>query len=893
MPKRVNERKIISDLKKELGLREERVKEFGFIEAESDDIVEVVVSKDNVIDVDEAENVSLGRTRSGRRSRPPKRILGDIKIKEERDEIKVEVPELTSGAVTNMNMVPPPLVEQTFTSLSRRTFVPPARYICKVCGKVYLGDKKMARHLRYFPDHGFATPEPPTSPGLKKPFSPEAWINESEPSVILNQVGPKLFQSFTLWDLLVKKVSLKQLGTAEVLSSMFADIQALVMDLKNMVEQCLTNLRTNDDSFSVVLTPMISSILGQSQNGGVERFVLPYNQIPVHYHMLLGFPMGLKNTRPADVFSPDSTNSIFHPEEDNSQMSLSSDINDRPLVDKVVLEANLGSSQADMDEETQDSSVSSKRPRLDSESQSVTSPPPQTPDFLTHEEESNMSSTSNVTTKDIEQSNMIESIPVKDFVESDLKTEESAINSIRKNLIELTSRSASKVPVTGAGSITESTRTKLPSFSSIICGSPKPSGSASEDKIVDGSSEPSNNLHVVTTGENINSNVDNFQLKNMRISDESLRHANPSTTGGSAPVSPGMEYIRSLNSITSADIGFQRRGSVDQVLTHTSVKLLNSNQETSSTRFSPGKGIDMVDSAQLLSNNIITGDLSGTDNTLPPNQADQHSTESCRRFSYSEGDEVLQEMMKVSMPVPVTSPFQISSDNAVFNVTTSSMFNTTNKHSFLETPPKDQMVGMAGKSYSAQIGDSFHGRNLKETLAQEKTLKKQFPGLDLLIEKSDSFYTKYSNSGQQGSSNKRVDMMRPHDFESSTQVTFSDLNHPIPSVSPMKETIKEYDCSKSARQQLPTSQSPNLFNDLESVLNESDEFSFHSALSANVENVPSKTPEKLLTSVPPSVIMNNKKTSLMFESFDYDKADDISSLDTSLQPLNVITTSST
>jgi len=162
-----------------------------------------------------------------------------------------------------------------------------------------------------------------------------------------------------------------------------------------------------------------------------------------------------------------------------------------------------------------------------------------------------------------------------------------------------------------------------------------------------------------------------------------------------------------------------------------------------------------------------------------------------------------------------------------------------------------------------------------------------------LIEKSDSFYTKYSNSGQQGSSNKRVDMMRPHDFESSTQVTFSDLNHPIPSVSPMKETIKEYDCSKSARQQLPTSQSPNLFNDLESVLNESDEFSFHSALSANVENVPSKTPEKLLTSVPPSVIMNNKKTSLMFESFDYDKADDISSLDTSLQPLNVITTSST
>lgn len=82
------------------------------------------------------------------------------------------------------------------------------------------------------------------------------------------------------------------------------------------------------------------------------------------------------------------------------------------------------------------------------------------------------------------------------------------------------------------------------------------------------------------------------------------------------------------------------------------------------------------------------------------------------------------------------------------------------------------------------------------------------------------------------------------------------------------------------------SQSPNLFNDLESVLNDPDEFSFHSALERNVERGPSKTPDKLLASVPPSVILKDKKSSLLFDSFDFHKVVDIDNLDSNLSQVN-------
>ena len=143
MQKRVNEKKLMLDLKKELALREERVKEFGFIEAENE--VEDPEDADNS-GGEMMDSISVGRTRSGRLSRPPKQLLRDMEIKGDPEILAPEIPALpqmaTTGAVTNMNAVTPPLVDSTLTSFNRRSFAPPAKYVCKVCGKIYLGDKE-------------------------------------------------------------------------------------------------------------------------------------------------------------------------------------------------------------------------------------------------------------------------------------------------------------------------------------------------------------------------------------------------------------------------------------------------------------------------------------------------------------------------------------------------------------------------------------------------------------------------------------------------------------------------------------------------------------------------------------------------------------------------------
>ena len=61
-----------------------------------------------------------------------------------------------------------------------------------------------------------------------------------------------------------------------------------------------------------------------SHSGGVTRYVLPYNQVPAHYHKLLGFPRGLQasmgspTATTTGLLSPSSTTSLLHPEEENS-----------------------------------------------------------------------------------------------------------------------------------------------------------------------------------------------------------------------------------------------------------------------------------------------------------------------------------------------------------------------------------------------------------------------------------------------------------------------------------------------------------------------------------------------------------------------------------------------
>ena len=99
----------------------------------------------------------------------------------------------------------------------------------------------------------------------------------------MKETDKNIFTEFSsVWDFLVKKTVSKGLGTAESLQSLFAEMQATVMELKNMTEQCLSQEKPEEDSLSVSLTPIMSSVLGLSQTGGVSRYILPHNQIPDH-----------------------------------------------------------------------------------------------------------------------------------------------------------------------------------------------------------------------------------------------------------------------------------------------------------------------------------------------------------------------------------------------------------------------------------------------------------------------------------------------------------------------------------------------------------------------------------------------------------------------------------
>lgn len=777
--------------------------------------------------------------------------------------------------------------------------------------------------FQFYPDHSFATPARPPSPSEKK-WMPKTWLADTDPASILELVGPKLLNSFSLWDLLVRKVSYRCLGTVEILSSLFADIQALVMDLKNLAEQCLTSQRPNVDSFSVTLSPMMSSILGQSRNGGgVERFVLPYNQIPVHYHKLLGFPTGLRHvprttaaasTTCADIFSPDSTNSIFQPDEDNmSQMSLSSDILDRPLGDKVVLEENLGARQRpDMDEEeTQDSSIAghhdddddrdsrrlAKRARMDSES----SPPP----FL-HEEESNISSTSHTGLKEHREDEKSDSSPGK--AENSV---DSLVSTVANSEIILTGSSPSSFATAAA----DSALARLPSFSSIINGKTVDTngvgvGGDGGDADCDHSGgstlgqqpqqHQSDNLPPSPNSLLLNAESGGGRaLKGMMQQNGEgqlrLNDGHP-MVGGSAPNSPhqGLEYLRSRldpgeTNVSAGESGgmvtsFQRRSSLDVSTASILNRLCEAGkQEAEET-------MERHSCGEMFTNPILHATPAA--NLVPSSEAPTMGVEAgqvqCRSFSFvreSRPDmgHKLGGSNNTSMPSIVTSPFQNVCDNAVFNVTSASLLyaGAIPSSSFLDTAPKEH--GVAAKPFTGSLGHIYQdGVAMPRPVCHNTSRGKVLPGPQNSSSKRGALFSSaesdhnhlHNHNHQEGSaspflahtkgpsspSGGRSNHHRLHEFDCTTQVTYSgELYHPIPSVSPVKDALKEFDCGKRLRRTPPTSQSPSLFNDLESVL--SDDFTFHSALSNNVENVPAKTPEKLLASVPPSVIMNNKKAS--------------------------------
>ena len=174
-----------------------------------------------------SEQLAISRTRSGRLSRPPAAIDEDMSAK-----IKPKTRDLEG-----------PPVERV-----KRKLTIPDRYRCAVCHKIYLGDRKMKKHIKLFPNHGpspeslypalapqvnsaaggglLAPPPPPAAPsvvsGKKMPPSAaefplpimtmartqlEELVKNLDAELVLDVVSKKMFDNFSLWQLESKKIS--------------------------------------------------------------------------------------------------------------------------------------------------------------------------------------------------------------------------------------------------------------------------------------------------------------------------------------------------------------------------------------------------------------------------------------------------------------------------------------------------------------------------------------------------------------------------------------------------------------------------------------------------------------------------------------------------------------
>ena len=117
----IDEKKVLRGMKRELGLREERVREFGFFEdGQEEEEEEVDVQGEETDDQFSAR----ARTRCGRLSRLPLRIsTADNTAGGTLDAVAETQPAVAEVV---------PQVVQTPSLQSRRNFTPPARYFtCK------------------------------------------------------------------------------------------------------------------------------------------------------------------------------------------------------------------------------------------------------------------------------------------------------------------------------------------------------------------------------------------------------------------------------------------------------------------------------------------------------------------------------------------------------------------------------------------------------------------------------------------------------------------------------------------------------------------------------------------------------------------------------------------
>ena len=516
------------------------------------------------------------------------------------------------------------------------------------------------------------------------------------------------------------------------------------------------------------------------------------------------------------LMSPESTTSLMHPEEENSQMSLSSDIMDQPLSEKVVLEDNLCNRQMiqDMDEETQDSSITApspvphplKRTRVDSETE-VISPPPQTPDFLSQGDDSNISIISVTVTE-----------PAKGQNVQPKKSRSNDYMGSLKNTQE------------------ESLHTKLPSFSSIIKGGSKQDHRDEDDGAKDTEAVPSvadagdqgeacvNVCTSFHSGDTKTSLITASPLARLtNLTQESFGAGRPDEPlGGSAPVSPRVRY-GSSGASRRCSLDNTNRSLPDSVILGLTAKLQDASE-------------GMMDMAMPgLNPDTTSQEFSKHDDTLP--------SIAVNTFPLEDG------VTRANMKLDTVT------EGAVVTSYQYQALNTTQSSPQVYFPSNAQSSEM--KMLETRSSEGPEANHARHSFSPSSSIT--------------------SADFEQTIPPPRSSILKAHPPKgSSTHVTFSEgLSHPIPSVSPAKD-FREIDLKRQNPTPPSESQSSSIFSDLESVLNEASDFTFHAELGESRCQV--KTPEKLLQSVSPAAVMN-KKTAISFDNIlNFEKATDTKQL---------------
>jgi hypothetical protein len=358
------------------------------------------------VDVDDEEELlqqqrtsqQASKTRSGRVSRPPAAIDEDMSV------LSRKTPSFS--AVAARQPTGEPLLQSTdpfgrpAVEKIRKKMTVPDRYRCAICQKIYLGDRKMKRHMKLYPSHGpsaeallrvevsrppplpqlhsLAPPPPPPvtlGSGKKMPDFPmpiipmartqlEELVKNLDSELVMDVVSKKMFDNFSMWQLESKKISGMSPGVKGVgrLSKLLDDLEKMLGEVKRVVDNCVSDTKLCGENVKVS-TLMIGENMQQALNMHEGPWYLEQtNHIPGEYHKILGIQPSIVSPCRSDSTNPPPT-MLMHgscdEDNSNSMLSLSSDTKEHLMSSSqgmgahMVLERNLGAQPLDTDEDTQ------------------------------------------------------------------------------------------------------------------------------------------------------------------------------------------------------------------------------------------------------------------------------------------------------------------------------------------------------------------------------------------------------------------------------------------------------------------------------------------------------------------------------------------------------------